>query len=70
MKENKKVIKNGKRGSMMLESMVLLVVGLLVLIGFLSFLGEGEQFAINSLDRIDEVSSEGETGLGTFKRIE
>lgn len=70
MKKIKSLIK-GKKGSMMTEYLILLVVGLLVLAGFLLFLDKGSIFAENSFKQIGklEKSSDATATLGKFKRI-
>ena len=71
MRKIKSRLKN-KKGSMMTEYLILLVVGLLVLGGFLLFLDQGGIFAEKSFRQIGnmEKSSDSTATLGKFKRIE
>lgn len=70
MKKIKNITK-GKKGSIMMEYFVLLVVGLLILGGFLLFLDSGSMFAENSLKQIGklEKTSDATATLGKFRRI-
>lgn len=71
MKKIVNLIKN-KKGSMMMEYFVLIVVGLIILAGFLLFLDQGSIFARKSLEEIGKLEKETNSSdtLGKFKRIE
>lgn len=63
---------NNKKGSMMLEAMVITVVGLIILSAFMGFLDQGSIFASGSINvfRSMEKAEDSRATLGTFSRIE
>lgn len=62
----KRLIKN-KKGSMMFDYFILLIVGLLVLAAFLNFLNEGEDVMHNSVKKYKNMSTTDDSNLGKFE---
>lgn len=68
MKLIKKYIKN-KKGSMIVEYMLLMVVGLIIMGAFNSFLSVGEDVVDKSINKVKNMGNTDESNLGTFKII-
>lgn len=56
----------------MLENMLLMVIGLIVLAAFSTFLSEGKKVVNNSANKIKSMEHESDANstLGTFKKID
>lgn len=67
---SKKKITTNKKGSMLLENMLLMVIGLIVLAAFNSFLSAGKNVVNKSAQRIQnmEHESDSRSTLGTFTK--